>query len=70
MQAHKYIVTMIYFFHLVEKHRSTDSAAQVGDTIAVVREYALRRVDKVLSFLSSRPNWDSPTPSHAGECVP
>ncbi len=28
------------------------------------------RVDRVLSFLSSRPNWDSTTPSHAGECVP
>jgi hypothetical protein len=28
------------------------------------------RVDRVLSFLSSRPNWDSPTPSDAGECVP
>jgi hypothetical protein len=27
------------------------------------------RVDRVLSFLSSRPNWDSPTPSSAGECV-
>jgi hypothetical protein len=26
-------------------------------------------VDRVLSFLSSRPNWDSPPPSHAGECV-
>ncbi len=24
----------------------------------------------MLSFLSSRPNWDHPTPSHAGECVP
>ncbi len=30
----------------------------------------IHRVDRVLSFLSSRPNWDSPTPSHAGECVP
>ncbi len=28
------------------------------------------RVDRVLSFLSSRPNWDSPTPTHAGERVP
>ncbi len=27
------------------------------------------RVDRVQSFFSSRPNWDSPTPSHAGECV-
>ncbi len=23
----------------------------------------------MLRFFSSRPNWDSPTPSHAGECV-
>ncbi len=32
----------------------------------------LHRVDRVLSFLSSRPNWDSPTPSNAGylECTP
>jgi hypothetical protein len=29
-----------------------------------------RRVDRVLGFLSSRPNWDSPTPSPAGKCVP
>ncbi len=28
------------------------------------------RVDRVLSFFSSRPNWDSPTPSHAGEGGP
>ncbi len=28
------------------------------------------RVDRVLSFFSSRPSWDSPTPSPAGECVP
>jgi hypothetical protein len=27
------------------------------------------RVDRVISFFSSRPIWDSPTPSHAGECV-
>ncbi len=27
-------------------------------------------IDRVLSFLSSSPYWDSPTPSHAGECVP
>jgi hypothetical protein len=30
-----------------------------------------RRVDRVIGFLlSSRPNWDSPAPSPAGECVP
>jgi hypothetical protein len=28
-----------------------------------------RRVDRELSFFYSRPNWDSPTPSHEGECV-
>jgi hypothetical protein len=27
-------------------------------------------VDGVLGFFSSRPKWDSPTPSTAGECVP
>jgi hypothetical protein len=27
-------------------------------------------VDRVLSFLSSRPNWDPLAPSLAGECVP
>ncbi len=26
-------------------------------------------VDRVLSFLSSRRNWDYPTPSHLGECL-
>ncbi len=24
----------------------------------------------LLRFFSSRPNWDSPTPTHGGECVP
>jgi hypothetical protein len=28
------------------------------------------RVGRVLSFFSSRRNWDSPTPSPAGECAP
>jgi hypothetical protein len=28
------------------------------------------RVDRVLSFFSNRPNWDYPTPSHAGKCAP
>jgi hypothetical protein len=28
------------------------------------------RVDRVLGFFYSRPNWDSRTPSPAGECVP
>ncbi len=27
-------------------------------------------IESVLSFLSSRPYWDSPNPSHAGQCVP
>ncbi len=29
-----------------------------------------QNVDRVLSFFSSRPNWDSPTPSPGGECPP
>ncbi len=28
------------------------------------------RVGRVLSFSSSRPNWDSPNPSPAGKCAP
>jgi hypothetical protein len=28
------------------------------------------RVDSVLGFFSSRPNWSPPTPSPAGECAP
>ncbi len=28
------------------------------------------RVDRVLGFFCSRPNWDSPTPSPPGECAP
>jgi hypothetical protein len=28
------------------------------------------KVDRVLGFFSSRPNWESPTPSPAGECGP
>jgi hypothetical protein len=28
------------------------------------------RVGRVLSFFSSRRNWDSPDPSTAGECAP
>jgi hypothetical protein len=28
------------------------------------------RVDRALGFFSSRPNWDPPTPSPLGECVP
>jgi hypothetical protein len=30
----------------------------------------LHRVGRVLSFFSSRRNWDSPTPLAAGECAP
>ncbi len=30
----------------------------------------LHRVGRVLSFFSSRRNWDSPNPAPAGECAP
>jgi hypothetical protein len=33
-------------------------------------KYCYHRVGRVLSFFSSRRNWDSPNPSPAGECVP
>jgi hypothetical protein len=33
-------------------------------------ENSFHRVDRVLGSFSSRPNWDSPTPSPAGKCAP
>jgi hypothetical protein len=33
-------------------------------------ENIIHRVDRVLGFFSSRPNWDSPTPSPADKCAP
>jgi hypothetical protein len=33
-------------------------------------DYVSDRVDRVIGFFSSSPNWDPPTPSPAGECVP
>ncbi len=32
--------------------------------------YSRHRIGRVLSFFSSRRNWDSPNPSTAGECTP
>ncbi len=32
--------------------------------------YLEHRAGRVLSFFSSRRNWDSPNPSPAGECAP
>ncbi len=36
----------------------------------LINLWANHRVDRVLSFFSSRRNWDSPTPSTSGECDP
>ncbi len=47
------------------------SEIQYYQQAAVSKTYTVNhRVDRVLSFLSSRPNWEYPTPSQAGECVP
>jgi hypothetical protein len=32
--------------------------------------YSEHKIGRVLSFFFSRQNWDSPTPSPAGECAP
>ncbi len=40
------------------------------DKRVVLTDGSAHRVDRVLGFFSSRLNWDSPTPSPAGECVP
>ncbi len=39
-----------------------------GGTITIFL-YEPQSIDGVLSLFSSRPNWDSPTPSATGECV-
>jgi hypothetical protein len=39
---------------------------ELSETIG---ERDCNRVDRVLGFFSSRPNWDSPSPSPTGECV-
>ncbi len=36
----------------------------------ILLESVKHRAGRVLSFFSSRRNWDSPNPSSAGECVP
>jgi hypothetical protein len=44
-------------------------ATLISRTITV-RGALSHRVGRVLSFFSSRRNWDSPNPSPAGECAP
>jgi hypothetical protein len=36
----------------------------------LLEKHEKHRVGRVLSFFSSRRNWDSPTPLAAGECAP
>ncbi len=38
--------------------------------LKILLESVKHRAGRVLSFFSSRRNWDSPNPSSAGECVP
>jgi hypothetical protein len=40
-----------------------------NEVVYIHREGLLHRVGRVLSFFSSPRNWDSPTPSAAGECA-
>ncbi len=68
--------------HSLAREGMGESQFRRGDIIVVLvsRIYVLRgliptssgthRVGRVLSFFSSRRNWDSPTPSPAGECAP
>ncbi len=41
----------------------------VPDSWVLRAQPEIQNVDRVLGFFSSSPNWDSPTPSPAGECV-
>jgi hypothetical protein len=42
----------------------------VMKSLSIVFNSLRHRVDRVLSFFSNRPNWDPPTHSSPGECVP
>ncbi len=44
--------------------------AKINAVIYPQRVTLTHRVGRVLSFFSSRRNWDSPNPSPAGECAP
>jgi hypothetical protein len=43
------------------------SVLQMEKSYDIKMVYLYHRVDTVLGFFSSRPNWDYPTPSPAGE---
>ncbi len=53
-----------YTFFGVDRRGIGGRSANQGETEE--EEY---RVDRVQRFFSCRPNWESHTPSHAGECV-
>jgi hypothetical protein len=60
-----------YFRDLSSCKIVSNFCAFLQDNVAgFLGQCASHRVDRVLSFFSSRPNWDSPNPSPAGECVP
>jgi hypothetical protein len=52
-----------------EKLKGRDK--QLRDSGKYLRDnHRQNRVDRILGFFSSRPNWDLPTPSTPGECDP
>ncbi len=56
-------------FSSVEKNRS--KLSELRSQACLGQKHAVyHRVGRVLSFFSSRRNWDSPNPSPAGKCAP
>ncbi len=54
--------------HLLSNLLRDGTVAVLADGLG--RDSSSHRIDRVLGFYFSRPNWDSPAPSPAGEVVP
>jgi hypothetical protein len=64
------IITIICSIKQLKNCKMKNSKKAISCDFIFLYDSRRHRVDRVLSFFSSRPNWDSPNPSHAGECVP
>jgi hypothetical protein len=56
--------------HLTSTTVALNLEAILGKGLTFTECYAAHRVGRVLSLFSSGRNWDSPSPSLAGECAP
>ncbi len=70
-KVRKKLLLLISRIHKGIKHFLADLAEPFFRISLLALLYTVEhRVDRVLGFFSSRPNWKPPTPSPAGECAP